>query len=449
MPKSGLLLLVDDDPLVLEALYQTFIDDYEIILAKSGIDAIEKLQGNDKVDTIVLDIRMAQMDGLQTASRLKEINSYVPIIFHTGYPGDYSEELIENNYQPFDYIGKNERPARLIRAVKNAVSYYQLQSSDVELIKLAKEDYKIIGKSYKMLDVYKKIEKISALHNKVMILGDTGTGKELVAKAIHKKSNRADKPLAFFNCNYKSADIVESELFGHIKGSFTGAISDRVGIFEYADKGTLFLDEIGDLDIRTQAKILRVLECGELSRIGSPDTIKVDVRLICATHQNLEQMVEEKEFRRDLFYRLKGITINLPRLIDRREDIPLLIDHFSQDYCQKNNLTLKLFEPQARELLLDYDWPGNVRPLSDSVTALIDLSPSYFITKKDVEDYLQCVSDENKSDDTYSAHMKAYKRKLILKSLDKHNDNVSASARELSLDPSNLRKLIKELDIKR
>ncbi|UCC45156.1 MAG: sigma-54-dependent Fis family transcriptional regulator, partial [Candidatus Zixiibacteriota bacterium] len=388
MDKPGRILVVDDDPLVLEALHQTFVDDYEIQSAASGSKAIDIVNADDGIEAIVLDIKMAKLDGLKTASRLKEMRPDVPIIFHTGYPGDYSEEEIEKGHQPFDYVGKNERPIRLVRSVRNAVNFYRLKTGQIDLVKLAREQYGLVGKSSQMLEVYRTIEKIGPTDNKVMILGNTGTGKELVARAIHKRSHRAQRPLAIFNCNHKAPDLVESELFGHLRGSFTGAVADRKGMFEYADQGTIFLDEIGDLDITTQAKILRVLETGEMQRIGSPEIIKVDVRLICATHHDLPAHIAQKRFREDLYYRLKGVTIILPALRDRRDDIPELIDYFSSRYCQRIGSSLKIFEPEAREYLLDFDWPGNVRQLLDTVQSLIDLSPSYYITRAEVAGYL-------------------------------------------------------------
>ncbi len=447
MNKLGKILIVDDDALVLEALNETFIDDYEVVSVSNGFEALEKVKIEKDFDTVILDIKMAKMDGLKTASLLKEFNPQIPIIFHTGYPGDYSEEEIEKGYQPFDYVGKNERPARLTRAVKNAVEFYRLKKSSLHLIGLARDEYGMVGKSNEIIEVYQTIEKIGPTDNKVMILGPTGTGKELVARALHKRSLRFEMPLVIFNCNHKATDLVESELFGHIKGSFTGAIADRLGLFEFADGGTIFLDEIGDLDITTQAKILRVIETGEMTRIGSPQLVKVDVRLICATHHDLKQMVTEQKFREDLFYRLKGVTINLPPLKERREDLPDLIDYFAERYCRKKGEGLKIFEPDARDCLIEYDWPGNVRQLLDTVQSLIDLSPSYYITKNEVLSYLS-LSDKIKSEPgTFKHQVKDFKRILILKILDRNNNNISASARELSLDPSNLRKLIKELGI--
>jgi two-component system nitrogen regulation response regulator NtrX len=447
MEKSGKILLVDDDPLVLEALQHTFEDDYDVVAVSSGAEALEIFASDAGVETVVLDIKMARLDGLKTASKLKEINAGIPIIFHTGYPGDYSEDDIEQGHQPFDYVGKNERPARLRRAVKNAVSFYRLKTGHIDLSKLARDEFSMVGNSRAMLEVYQTIEKIGPTDNKVMILGPTGTGKELVARAIHRRSRRADKQLAVFNCNHKAPDLVESELFGHLKGSFTGAVADRIGMFEYADMGTVFLDEIGDLDITTQAKILRVLETGEMQRIGSPEIVQVDVRLICATHHDLLARIAEQAFREDLYYRLKGVTISLPPLKDRREDIPDLIDFFTRRYCRKIGSGLKIFEPTARDYLIEFDWPGNVRQLLDTIQSLIDLTPSYYITKRDVAGYLVLAENPVDGDGTLAAQMREFKRTLILKSLDRHGKNISAAARELSLDPSNLRKIIKDLKI--
>jgi len=449
MDKLGKILVVDDDSLVLEALHQTFIDDYDVIAVDSGEAALNQIRTTADIDAIVLDIRMAKMDGLVTASVISKINSDIPIIFHTGYPGDYAEGDIEKGYHPFDYVRKNERPERLKRAVKNAVNYYQLKKSHVNLIIKAQNDFGMVGKSQAMLEVYQKIEKIGPTDNKVMILGETGTGKELVARALHKRSLSSEKPLIIFNCNHKAPDLVESELFGHLRGSFTGAYTDQIGLFEAGDTGTIFLDEIGDLDITTQAKILRVLETGEMQRIGSPEIIKIDVRLICATNHDLEILVTEKIFRKDLYYRIKGVTVSLSPLRERKEDIPELIDYFAERYCMKSKSGLKVFEQEGRDYLLEYNWPGNVRQLQDTIQSLIDLTASYFITKKDVESYLSHASNfyDSNGDKSFSNQVAEFRKFIILKSLDRNKNNVSATARQLSLDPSNLRKIIKDLNI--
>lgn len=447
MNKLGKILIIDDDPAILEAMSESFTDEYEVNLASSGPEAIAALLADQGYDAVVLDIRMAQMDGLATATRLKEIVPQLPIIFHTGYPGDYSEDKIEKEYRPFDYVGKNERPARLRRAVKNAVAFHQLKANRTGLVQLARTQHEMVGSSSVMLDVYQTIEKIGPTGSKIMILGPTGTGKELVAKAIHRRSLRADKPLAVFNCDHKAADLVASELFGHLRGSFTGAVADRQGMFEYAHQGTLFLDEIGDLDMSTQAKILRVIECGEMHRIGSPEVVTVDVRLICATHRDLKQSVADGRFREDLYYRLKGVVVELPSLKDRREDIPELLDYFVEQYCAKVNCGLKVFEPAARDFVIEFDWPGNVRELRDMAESLIDLSPSYYITRKEVTGYLSTGGDTRRAGGTLTDRTRDFRRMTLIQTLDRNDRNISAAARELGVDPSNLRKLIKDLDI--
>jgi two-component system nitrogen regulation response regulator NtrX len=306
----------------------------------------------------------------------------------------------------------------------------------------------MVGRSTAMLDVYQTIEKIAPTNNKIIIYGATGTGKELVARAIHKLSHRANERLVICNCSHRPPDLVESELFGHLRGSFTGAVADRIGLFEYADNGTLFLDEVGDLDLTTQGKLLRVLETGEMQRIGSPESIRVNVRLICATHRNLQEMVDSGKFRKDLYFRLKGVTIMLPELRERRDDIPALVDYFIENHCMNEGIAIKVFEPAARDVLVEYDWPGNVRQLMDTIQSLIDLSPSQFITGQEVARYLAYKSvPANGHRHTYSDQVREFKKKLLIKHLDHNSYNVRATARELAIDPSNLRKLIKDLDI--
>jgi len=452
MNKFGNILLIDDDPAVLEALRQTFVDDYNVLTALSGQEGVESIQREGRrLDAVVLDIRMAKMDGLETATRIKDINPDIPIIFHTGYPGKYSQTEIDSKHQPYDYVSKSEHPARLLRSVRNAVSCHRIRYGSTDLIADARENYGLVGKSTAMQEIYRTIEKIAPTDNKVVILGPTGTGKELIARAIHKRSTRSDKRLAIFNCNHKAPDLVESELFGHLKGSFTGAVEDRIGMFEYADTGTLFLDEIGDLDITTQGKLLRVLETGEMHRLGSPEVIRVDVRLICATNLDLVKLVAERKFREDLYYRLKGITIPIPPLSERREDIPDLIDYFMEEYAQKKEDGLKVFESSARDLLIEFDWPGNVRQLLDTVQSLIDLSPSYFVSRDEVRQYLgQALEFSEHSSNGHASltkQVKDFKRLVLIRTLDSNGNNVSAAARSLNVDASNLRKLIKSLDI--
>ena len=445
--KQGKVLIIDDDHLVLDALHQTFLDDYDVVLASSGEEGLTALRAHNDLDTVILDIRMAKMDGLETASRIREMDPDIPLIFHTGYPGEYSKDAMDKQHRPFDYVGKGERPARLIRSVQNAVSFHHLKTRGAEMVEFAREHFGIVGRSDVMCRIFRTIEKIGPTDSKVMILGPTGSGKELVARAIHSRSKRSALKLVVFNCNHKAPDLVASELFGHLKGSFTGAVADRIGMFEYAHGGTVFLDEIGNLDITTQGKLLRVLETGELQRIGSPETVLVGVRLICATNSDLDRMVAEKTFREDLYYRLKGIQITLPPLKDRREDIPDLIDYFTDSYCREADMVVKVFEPSARDLLIEYDWPGNVRQLLDTVQSLIDLTLSHLITRHEVAAYLSYSGHQDKPHSGLSDRVRNFKKLVLIQALARHDNKVSAAARELRLDPSNLRKMLREFRI--
>ncbi len=441
------ILIVDDDPLVLDSLNQVFMDDYIVAKASSGLEAIEQVKKGTDLGVIILDIRMAGMDGFDTAEQIKRIDPRIPIVFYSGYPGDFTDGQIDRDYQPFDFVMKNEAPSRLIRTVHNAVKMHNLQSGKGDLVSLAKDEYGMVGRSHKMLDVFETIENISPTESKVMILGPTGSGKELVARAIHAKSRRQSRPLAILNCNHKPADLIESELFGHLKGSFTGAVIDRLGLFEYADGGTVFLDEIGDLDMNSQTKLLRVIETGEMRKIGAPDSIKVDVRILCATHHHLGRMVEEKRFREDLFYRLKGVTISLPPLEDRREDIPDLIDYFMERHCKSSGIPLKIMEPTARDLMIEYEWPGNVRQLKDTIEALANLTPSSYISRREAEAFLEYDIVSSHTRGTYSDQIRAAKKTIIVKALARNYYNISAAARELQIDRSNLHKLVKDLGL--
>ncbi len=448
MKDKSKILIVDDDELVLETLYEFFIDDYHVVTASSGMEAVENFQKTDNFEAVILDIKMARMDGLETANRLKKISSDIPIIFYTGYPGDFSEEEIENDHRPFDYVIKNERPARLTRSVKNAVNFGRLQKESSELVKLAREQYGMVGKSAVMQEVYKTIEQIAPQESKVMIIGPTGTGKELVAQAIHSRSRRKGSRMFPYSCSQKNIQLVESELFGHVKGAFTDAIEDRFGIFEYADGGTVFLDEIADLDIGTQAKLLRILDQGQFSRVGSPNLKEVDVRVICATNKNLDELVDQGKFREDLYYRLKGVTINLPLLKERREDIPDLIEYFMAQYSMEKGDGIKVLEPEARDLLIEYEWPGNVRQLLYTIRALMDLVNSHYITRGDVEKHLSFRGISSNGHGNYQNQLTEMKKVIIIKALAESDNNIAAAARLLELDRGNLYRMIKDLGIK-
>ncbi|HOP06623.1 MAG TPA: sigma-54 dependent transcriptional regulator [candidate division Zixibacteria bacterium] len=445
--KKGRILIVDDDPLNLAALVEVFVDDYEVVTATSGMEAIDKVKTVTDIDTIILDIRMAELDGLKTARLIREIDSDIPLIFHTAYPGDYSEEEVEQDHKPYDYVGKNERPSRLIRSVRNAVQFNQLRTKNDVIVDLARQEYGMIGRSKVMCDVYRLIEQIGPKDGKVMILGPTGSGKELVAKALHRRSRRSDKVFNTFNCNHRTPDLVESELFGHKRGAFTGAMADREGLLQATDGGTLFLDEIGNLDHTTQGKLLRVLEYGTFSPVGENRVIKVNVRLFCATNADLEEMVARGTFREDLYFRLKGVSIRLSPLKERREDIPELVRYFADIHCKTESLEPRVFSPEAYDLLIEFDWPGNVRQLKDTVESLIDLSPSTLITHNEVRDFLKFEGINLPPTNTLSDKVREFKRIEVIKAIYHHKSNKGDIADALGIHRANLKRLLDDLNI--
>lgn len=442
------ILIVDDNREVLKMLSEILSDDYEIVSAESGKEAISLTMSNDDIATIVMDIKMADMDGITAAREIKKIAPNSPVIFHTGYPGDYDEDQIDRQEQPFAYILKGDPISKLTRSVRNAVESYRLKKDNLWLSQLAERNYGLVGRSEAMQEVYSLIHRVAANNSKVMVLGETGTGKELVARAIHNNSPRREQRLAIFNCNHRAPDLVESELFGHVRGSFTGAVADRVGLFEYADGGTVMLDEIGDLDITTQGKILRVLETGEYQRIGSPDTRTTDVRVICATNRDLEQLIETGRFREDLYYRLKGVHIKMPPLRERRDDIPILINHFKDRFSVENGIVPKIFDRSAIDVLLEFNWPGNVRQLLDTVESLIVLTESDIIVAEDVVNYLG-INYEPCGEDhpSLATRIKQFRRACVVQALNETGYNISGAAKLLGMDRSNLRKMIREYDI--
>ena len=446
------ILLVDDDPRVLEMLDQLFKNEYSTLLASSGKESIELIQKNEDVAAVVMDIKMSEMDGVEAARVIRQIAPGVPVIFHTGYPGDFDEDEIDERERPFDYIQKGEPVSKLTRSVRNAVESFRLKKNDhAWMAGHAEQNYGLIGDSAPMQQVYQLIRRVSASDTKVIIMGETGTGKELAARAIHFNSRRKDSHFAFLSCNRKSPDIIESELFGHIKGAFTGAIENRIGLFEYANHGSVFLDEVGDLDISTQGKLLRVLESGEFQSIGSPEVKTTDIRILCATHKNLEDLTNGGHFRQDLYFRLKGITIIMPPLRERRGDIPKLVERFKDKFTIEQGLPPKIFDTTALDALAQHDWPGNVRQLLETVESLIILCDSDIIVAHDVQSYLGKLpsSDHGTAGMTknLAIRLREFRRSCILEALSETNGNVSAAASLLGLDPSNLRRLMKSLEI--
>ncbi len=445
------LLLVDDDPHVLETLRELFTDGYLCLLAKSGAEAVQLARKHAEIAAVVLDMKMAGMDGTATYRELQKLRGDLPIIIHTGHPGEYDEGELDAILRPFDYIRKGKSINHLERSVRNACETMHLRMTKEELIEQAQQ-YGMIGRSRPMLAVYERIRKIGRHDIKVLITGETGTGKELVAQAIYQNSARYGKPWEIYNCNHRNAELVESELFGHKRGSFTGAIEDRDGLFATAHTGTIFLDEIGDLDITTQAKLLRVIETGDFQMIGSTGMQHANVRIISATNKDLGEMVKRGAFREDLYYRLQEVQVQLPPLRDRRDDIPLLIDHFTDFYCSELGCERKKYEPEAKFQMIEYNWPGNVRHLQRTIRRLVYLGDANIISKAEVCDALAVEPNNGAAAAAVrqlTCRLREFKKVCIIEAVAESDGNISAAARILGMDPANLRKMMIELGIER
>ncbi len=449
-----IVLIVDDDKPVLDALVHLFEDNYALLTASSGEEAIEACKNENLIAVIIMDIKMPRMNGIEAWHVIRNILPDTKIIFHTGYPGDYDENQIDSEEEPFDSINKFEPLLRLERSVKNAYNAFKSEYLNQTAIFASGADFGMIGNSPQMQRVYNQIAKTAPTDAYVMILGETGTGKELVAHAIHNYSNRKDRNIVIFNCNHRAIELVEPELFGYKKGAFTGAYENRIGIFEYGNGSTVFLDEIGDLDITTQEKILRIVETGKFYRVGEPGVVRdVDVRIICATHRDLEQGVKEGRFREDLFYRLNKVMIRLPALRERKEDIPALVNHFTDRFTVQAGQMPKIFDSSAMEVLSRHDWPGNVRELMGLMESLIIMTDSGIITGHDVELQLGLEPRQQATvgNPGLSDKIENYRRDCIVDAISRTDKNINAAARLLKVDPANLRKWIKKynIDVKR
>ncbi|HOO18913.1 MAG TPA: sigma-54 dependent transcriptional regulator [Paludibacteraceae bacterium] len=377
------ILVIDDERSIRNTLKDILeFEKHKVSLAENGKQGLEIAQ-NEAFDLIFSDIKMPEIDGIELLTLLKEREIEVPIVMISGHGTiDTAVECIKKG--AFDFIEKPIDLNRLLITVRNALERKELITESKTLKKNTEKKYQIIGQSPAIEKVRKLIDRVASTDARVLITGDNGTGKELVARQLHQKSNRANAPFIEVNCAAIPSELIESELFGHEKGAFTSALKQRIGKFEQADEGTIFLDEIGDMSLSAQTKVLRILQENEFTRVGGDKIIKVNVRVIAATNKNLINEIEKGNFREDLFHRLNVIPIHVPSLEERKEDIPLLITHFSELICSEQGRQVKEFEPEAISLLQQRNWPGNVRELRNIVERLIILGGSK-ITKEDVE----------------------------------------------------------------
>ncbi len=448
MTRKPSILVVDDEAPMRESLKDWLMeDDYEVGLAAGGEEAIAMAK-EKSWDVILLDLKMPGMDGLETLKRLKEkdVNTEAEILMMTAYATiDTAVQAMKEG--AFDYLVKPFDPDEIEMEIKKIISHRELVLENILLRQRLEErsEYdEIIGKSDPMQEVYELISRVAPTDSTVLITGESGTGKELIAQAIHGNSPRCYLPFIAVSCGALPDSLLESELFGYEKGAFTGAEHTKRGRFEMADKGTLFLDEIGEISLKTQVDLLRVLQEKEFNRLGGRDVIKVDVRIIAATNRDLKKGIEEKRFREDLFYRLNVISIHAPPLRERKEDIHLLVDAFIRKYCLEMNKEKVKIAPSALRLLMDYDWPGNVRELENVIERALVIGQGKEIVPDDLP-----FSRKELAPAQFPKSLKMMEKMHIEKILEENNWNIRRAARELDIDRQTIYNKIKKYKIEK
>lgn len=448
------ILVVDDEPSQRKMLKANLsLDGYQVLEADDGANAIARVS-EEFFDLILMDNRMSQMDGIEALKEIKKISPAIPVIIITAYAS--VETAVEALHAgAHDYLTKPLDIDELRIKVQQTLEFWRLKEENIlqkRRIENLFDASRIVGRSRKMKEVLERVAQVAPTEATVLILGESGTGKELIANALHQGSGRSDKRFIKVNCAALPETLLESELFGHEKGAFTGAIARRPGRFELADGGTIFLDEIGEMTLATQSKLLRVVQEREFEPVGSARTVKVDIRIITATNRTLEDEVKKGTFREDLFYRLNVVPISLPPLRERKEDIPLLVEHFLKVYNEKNNRNLQGFHPRALDAMMRYAWPGNIRELENVVERAVILSRDDFIPFSELPAAVREVAGE---DDTRQVReglrpgmtIKEMERELIIKTLEDNDSNRTRTARVLGITRRTLQHKLKEYDL--
>jgi DNA-binding NtrC family response regulator len=446
MTKKPRILVVDDETVVRESLKDWLMeDDYEVGLAASGEDAVSMAQ-EKSWDVILLDLKMPGIDGLETLKRLKKMTPEAEVLMMTAFATiDTAVQAMKEG--AFDYLVKPFDPDDIEMHIKKIVEHKELLLENILLRQKLEEKYQydeIIGKSGAMQEVFELITRIAPTDSTVLITGESGTGKELIAQAIHGNSTRCYMPFIAVSCGALPDSLLESELFGYEKGAFTGADHTKKGRFEMADNGTIFLDEIGDISLKTQVDLLRVLQQKEFRRLGGEEVIKVDVRILAATNRDIQKAIRENRFREDLFYRLNVISIHVPPLRDRKEDIPLLVETFIRRYCLEMNKEEVKIAPTALKLLLDYDWPGNVRELENVIERALVIGQGKEIAADDLP-----FSRKELGPAKFPKSLKIMEQMHIERILEETDWNISRAARELDIDRQTLYNKIEKYKITR
>ncbi len=451
---SHRLLVVDDEPGIRDALKQVLeYEGLEVRVAGSGGEALS-VYPEFRPHVVFLDVKMAGLDGLETLSRLRELDPTAVIVMISGH-GTIATAVDATRRGAFDFLEKPLDSDRLLVTVRNAVERAELTGENDRLRRETESRFTMIGEGAGLADVREVIARVGPTTARVLITGENGSGKELVARAIHEASPRRSRAFIELNCAAIPSELIESELFGHMKGSFTGAVTDRAGKFELADGGTLFLDEIGDMSGSAQAKVLRALQEGVISRIGGAKPIQVDVRVIAATNKVLDEEIAAGRFREDLFYRLNVVPIAVPPLRERREDVPALVDHFVRQLSGATGAASRSFDAGAVERLKERTWPGNIRELRNAVERLLILSPGKMVTAGDVSRLLgetttvEGMDNGPAGEGTFEAFKHEAERSFLAAKLREHDWNVSETARALKMPRSNLYKKIERYGLSR
>jgi DNA-binding NtrC family response regulator len=444
------ILVVDDDENLLKSIKKILrLEQYSVDTLINAQQAEERLDSGN-YQCLLLDVKMPVVNGMDLLKKVIQKNPTLPVIMISGQ-SDIETAVQSIKDGAYDFIEKPINPERLIVAVKNAIQRFHMQTTSDSIFSELQEQYSLIGQSKALKNIVQQIMDVSKTPAKVLILGESGTGKELVAWAIHHNSERNGKPYIKLNCAAIPGELLESELFGHRKGSFTGAISDRKGKLVEADSGTLFLDEIGDMSLQLQAKLLRVLEDCTVEVIGENLPRKVDVRIIAATNQNLDELIADGRFREDLYYRLNVIKIMIPPLRERREDILPLIYHFLKEFSDSYNKPVLTIKDPAERLLINYEWPGNVRQLRNAIEKMVIFCHSKEIDHDDVIKALEMESQTNRENIDTNHDLKdalhEFEKQYILNTLQKHHGKIIETARVLGIDRSNLFKKMRKYGI--
>jgi two-component system, NtrC family, nitrogen regulation response regulator NtrX len=448
------LLVVDDEDGIRRVLTQLFeYEGHEVQAASSGPEAIARF-GEFLPDLTFMDVKMARMDGLEALSRIREIDPYALVVMISGH-GTIETAVEATRRGAYDFLEKPLDTDRILLVVRNGLQQRGLVAENARLRDEVQSRHQIVGRSFAIRQVLERLERVAPTDARVLITGENGTGKELVARAIHRLSPREKEPFVEVNCAAIPTELIESELFGHVKGSFTGAHEDRAGKFEVAHGGTLFLDEVGDMSLTAQAKVLRALQEGIVTRVGSAKSIQVDVRVLAATNKDLAEEIREGRFREDLYHRLNVIPVHVPPLRERREDIPMLVQHFTARAVREANLPPKNFTDGAIEQLQKMEWSGNVRELRNTVERLLILASGSSIAEHEVELLVggQAAAGALSGDllgcETFAEFKEAAERAFILHKLRGNDWNVSETARILDMPRSNLYKKIEKYGLVR